>query len=420
MNVITNLQLAASISFTHMRSRLKQTVIATIGVTIGITVFIFMLSFITGSNEYIRAVAFDQSPHLRLYNEAETAAGTILDKVQPQTLNIVDHVKPKDVLPGLKDGKHIVQLLEQDPRISAIAGSLHAQVFYRVGSGTVNGTINGITFESENALFNLQSKLVDGSFKDLNTMPNSIVMGVGLAKRLNVKTGDHLALTTENGNNFFVTVAGTFKTGMTDIDKQQSYASLNTVQRFLGVPAAYITDIKIKLHDMNLAPAMARELEQQYDFQGSDWQQDNAAILQGDVLRSLIVYGVAVTILSVAGFGIFNILTMMIYEKMKDIAILKAMGFSDADIRRIFLLQALIIGITGALLGLALGFLCSWGVSKMPYKSDVMITLDHLPVSFNINYYITGFFFGIMTTTLAGYLPSRKASGVDPITILRG
>lgn len=420
MKILTDLQLAASIALTHMRSRLKQTIVATIGVTIGITVFVFMVSFITGSNEYIRAIAFDQSPHLRLYNEVQATPGTILDNVSTSTINVVEHVRPKDVLSSLKDGKHVVQTLEQDPRISAISGSIHTQVFYRLGSSTINGIMNGIEFDAENSLFNLQSKLVDGSFKELSTLPNSMVMGVGLAKKLNVKTGDRLALTTENGNSFYVTVVGTFKTGVTDIDKQQSYASLNTVQRFLGVPAAYITDIRIKLHDMELAPPLALELEQKYNYQGSDWKQDNAAILQGDVLRSMIVYGVAVTILLVAGFGIFNILTMMIYEKMKDIAILKAMGFSDADIRWIFLIQALIIGITGALLGLVFGFLCSWGVSKMPYKSDVMITLDHLPVSFDMMYYIAGFSFGIITTTLAGYLPSRKASRVDPITILRG
>lgn len=420
MKILTDIQLTASIALTHMRTRLKQTVIATVGVTFGITMFVFMVSFIQGSNEFIKNIAFEQSPHLRLYNEVQTTPGTILDKVQTHTVNIVDHVKPKDVLLSLKDGKQIVQTLQQDHRISAISGSINAQVFYRLGSSAINGIINGIEFEAENSLFNLQAKLVDGSFHELATMPNSLVMGIGLAKRLNVKTGDRLALTTEKGSSFYVTVVGIFKTGMTDIDKQQSYASLNTVQRFLGVPAAYITDIKIKLHDMELAPALSKELQTKYGFQGSDWKQDNSAILEGDALRNMIVYGVAITILLVAGFGIFNILTMMIYEKMKDIAILKAMGFSDADIRWIFLIQALVIGIIGALLGLLFGFLCAYGISKMPYKSDVMITLDHLPVSFNPVYYITGFSFGIITTALAGYLPSRKAARVDPITILRG
>ncbi|WP_212004444.1 ABC transporter permease [Chitinophaga sp. HK235] len=420
MKLFTNIKLAASIALTHMRARLKQTIIATVGVTFGITVFIFLVSFIQGSNDFVKAVAFEQSPHLRLYNEVQTASESVLDKAEPHAINIVAHVKPKDILLNLKDGRQIVQELQQDPRVAAISGSISSQVFYRLGSSTINGSINGIRFEEENALFHLQAKLLDGSFQDLATLPNSLVLGVGLAKRLNVKTGDRLEVTTEKGNNFSIKVVGIFKTGMTDIDKQQSYASLNTVQRFLEVPASYITDIKIKLHDMELAPEMSRELQDKYSFHGSDWKQDNAALLEGDALRNMIVYGVAITILLVAGFGIFNILTMMIYEKMKDIAILKAMGFSDADIRRIFLIQALIIGITGSLMGLVFGFLAAYGISKMPYKSDVMITLDHMPVSFSIVYYVTGFTFGILTTTLAGYLPSRKAANVDPITILRG
>jgi lipoprotein-releasing system permease protein len=249
---------------------------------------------------------------------------------------------------------------------------------------------------------------------------NSILMGVGLAKLLNVRTGDQVVVTTEKGGNFAVIVAGIFKTGLTDIDKQQCYASTKTVQKLLGAPASYLTEIKVKLLDKELAHEMSHELQARYHYQGSDWKKDNASLLEGDVLRKMIVYGVAGTILLVAGFGIFNILTMMIYEKMKEIAILKATGFSDSDVKGIFLTQALVIGAAGAVMGLAFGFLISYAVSKVPFNSDVMITLDHLPVSFKPVYYITGFTFGILTTALSGYLPSRKAAKMDPIAILRG
>jgi lipoprotein-releasing system permease protein len=420
MKIFTDLQLASSIALTHMRAKLKQTIIATIGVTFGIMVFIFMISFMIGVNEYTRDVVFEQSPHLRLYKEAQIAERTVLDEVRPAAVNIVHHVKPKEIGLNLKDGKQVIQELQQSPQIQAVSGSISSQVFYRFGSSTINGTVNGIDYVNENALFNLQDKLVEGNFRELATVPNSLVMGTGLAKRLNVQTGDRLNVTTENGNNFFVGIVGLFKTGLTDIDKQQSYASIGTVQRFLNVPAAYITDIKVKLHDKEQAPEMVQELQKTYDYQGSDWKQDNATLLEGEVLRQMMTYGVAVMILLVAGFGIYNILTMMIYEKMKDIAILKAMGFSDSDIRWIFLTQALVIGIAGALLGLVFGFLAAYSLSQMPFESDVMITMDHLPVSFNIVYYITGFTFGILTTALAGFIPSRNAAKLDPIAILRG
>ncbi|MFN6945597.1 MAG: ABC transporter permease [Cytophagaceae bacterium] len=420
MKFFKDIQLAASIAFIHMRARLKQSIVATIGVTFGITVFIFMVSFITGTNEYMQNIVFEQSPHVRLYNESEIAEKSVLDKVKPEAINIVHHMKPKDIMLNLKDGKQVAQEIKEDPRVDVVSASISSQVFYRFGSSSINGIVNGIEFENENALFSLNEKLEDGSFRELSTRPNSMVMGAGLAERLNVKTGDRIRVTTENGNNFLVSVIGTFKTGMTEIDRRQSYASINTVQRFLNVPASYITDIKIKLHDMEQAPAMSEDLQKRYGFQGSDWMKDNVALLDGEGLRNIITYGVAITILLVAGFGIYNILTMMIYEKMKDIAILKAMGFSDFDIRWIFMTQALVIGVAGALIGLLFGFLAAYGMSQVPYESDVMVTIDHLPVSFDIAFYITGFTFGILTTTLSGYIPSRKAANVDPISILRG
>lgn len=417
---LTNIALSASIAATYMRAKLRQTLVATAGVAFGITVFIFMVSFIQGTNEYTQDVVFQQSPHLRLFNEVQLADQSLLDKRFSDMMNVVHHQKPKDILLNLKDANQVLQDMENDPRVQAASGAITTQVFFRLGSSALNGKLNGVDLEKEDQLFNLSGKIIAGSYEEVMVKTNSILMGVGLAKRLNVRTGDQVVVTTEKGGNFAVIVAGIFKTGLTDIDKQQCYGSLKTVQKLLGAPASYLTEIKVKLLDKELAPETSRELQARYHYQGSDWKKDNASLLEGDVLRKMIVYGVAATILLVAGFGIFNILTMMIYEKMKEIAILKATGFSDSDVKGIFLTQALVIGAAGAVMGLAFGFLISYAVSKVPFNSDVMITLDHLPVSFKPVYYITGFTFGILTTALSGYLPSRKAAKMDPIAILRG
>lgn len=417
---LTNIALSASIAATYMKAKLRQTLVATAGVAFGITVFIFMVSFIQGTNEYTQDVVFQQSPHLRMYNEVQLADQSLLDRRFPGVINQVYHQKPKDILLNLKDVNQVLTELRADPRVQAASGAIATQVFFRLGSSSLNGKINGVDLEREDQLFNLSSKVTEGSYEEVNVKTNSVLMGIGLAKRLNVTTGDQIIVTTEKGGNFPVIVSGIFKTGLTDIDKQQCYASIKTVQKLLGVPASYLTEIKVKLFDKELAPEMSGQWQARYHYQGSDWKKDNASLLEGDVLRRMIVYGVAGTILLVAGFGIFNILTMMIYEKMKEIAILKATGFSDSDVRGIFLTQALVIGAAGAVMGLMFGFLISYAVSKVPFNSDVMITLDHLPVSFKPVYYITGFTFGILTTALSGYLPSRKAAKMDPISILRG
>lgn len=420
MKPITDLKLAVSVAFTHMRARLKQTLVAMAGVAFGITTFIFLLGMIKGIQAYTQAMVFEQSPHVHLFNQVGLSGGSLSEKAHPGEINVVHHRRPKAVAPNLKDGLHTIAEIRRDPRVQAAAGSIVTQVFYRLGSLSVNGQVNGIDFEASDRLFQLSDKLMTGSFEELSTIPNSLVMGVGLARKLNVQVGDHLELTTEKGDNFSVKIIGIFKTGLTAIDDQQSYASLKTAQRFLGVPNSYITDIKVMLQDSEMAAEVSREFQERYAYSGSNWKIDNATFLQGYVLQNMIAYGVAVVILLVAGFGIFNILTMMTYEKMKDIAILKATGFSNRDVRRIFMTQALCIGMAGAVSGLIFGYLASYALSKMPYHTDVMITLDHLPVSFNPLYYVTGFCFGLLTTALAGYLPSRKAAKVDPITILRG
>lgn len=411
--------LAVSIASTHMKAKMKQTVIATFGVAFGISVFIFMVSFMEGVNQFTEDIIFEQSPHLRLYNEMQLESHSILDREDNTRWNVVHHQRPKDIQPNLKDGMRAIEQLRDDPRVLSLSGSVATQLFYRVGSSSTNGQIIGIQYEDEDALFNLTEKIMEGGHEKLSTQPNSLLMGIGLANRLNVSEGDKLSVTTERGDSYQVTVIGLFKTGIFDIDNQRSYASLKTVQRFLGVPSAHITDIKVKLHDKEMASQLSDEFGSRFAYSASDWKADNEAMIEGNALSGIISYGVSITILLVAGFGIFNILTMMIYEKMKDIAILKAIGFSDTDVRWIFLTQAIVIGAIGALAGLLFGFLLSYATSKVPYE-DAMFSMDHLPVSFEAVYYATGFTFGIITTVLAGYIPSRHAANVDPITILRG
>jgi lipoprotein-releasing system permease protein len=113
-------------------------------------------------------------------------------------------------------------------------------------------------------------------------------------------------------------------------------------------------------------------------------------------------------------------MNMVIIGKMKDIAILKAEGFARKDIVQIFLSQSLIIGLVGAIAGLLLGFLLSYGLSKVPWPEDEFIVIKHFPVNFNTSYYVVGLIFGLTTTGLAGLLPALKASRIDPVAILRG
>jgi lipoprotein-releasing system permease protein len=129
---------------------------------------------------------------------------------------------------------------------------------------------------------------------------------------------------------------------------------------------------------------------------------------------------VGITLLIVAGFGIYNILNMMIYEKMDSIAILKATGFSGRDAKLIFLLIALSIGFFGGLFGLFFGYILSAIIDQISFNTAALPTIKTYPINYNPVFYLIGSTFSLITTYLSGWFPAQKASKIDPVIIIRG
>ena len=417
-----NIKLIKDISVSLLLARWKQTLVAAIGVTFSITMFIGLLSFMSGLNRLLDGLVINRTAHVRLYNEI------LPSKDQPADLfpdfrnhyNFVRSVKPKKEMLEIRNNAAIMSSLKKDPRVSGIAPKITAQVFYTVSTIELTGVINGIDVEAENRLFTFKDYVTKGNYIDLKNVPNSIILGKGAADKMLANIGDMINVTTSQGERMQLKVVGYYQSGLSDIDKVQSYASINTTQKLLGVSNNYITDIQIKLKDIQTAPLLAKEFRQLFDVEAMDIQTANAQFETGSYVRTLISYSVGITLLIVAGFGIYNILNMMIYEKMDSIAILKATGFSGKDVNRIFISIALTIGIFGGLLGLVFGFGLSALIDQIPFNTTALPTIKTYPVDYNPKFYLIGILFSIITTYFAGYFPSRKASKIDPVIIIRG
>jgi lipoprotein-releasing system permease protein len=288
------------------------------------------------------------------------------------------------------------------------------------GSTRLSASLLGVDILKEAELYNLEDYIVAGSTRNLAMNENGILMGKGAADLLSLDVGDIVQLATVSGDLFPLKIVGLYQSGLADIDKVQSYVNLKTAQRLQGESVNYITDINIKLYDMEKAPEVARDLENVYGITSVDIQQANAQFEAGSSIRNLISYAVSITLLIVAGFGIYNILNMLIYEKMNDIAILKATGFSGRDVQLIFLSQALIIGVLGGLLGLLVGYGVSVLISNTPFETAALPTIKTYPVNFEPIFYVIGIIFALVSTFFAGYLPSRRAMKIDPVEIIRG
>ncbi|HRF81455.1 MAG TPA: ABC transporter permease [Flavobacteriales bacterium] len=415
------MRLLLSISLTLLRAKLRQSIVAAVGVMFSITMFVTLLGFMNGLNSLLDGLILNRSPHIRLYNELKASPTQPIDlTTDSSTYNFVRNVKPKNELPKLRNAQAIMDALKNDPRVLAVSPRLVAQVFFNVGTVDLNAQVNGIDVTQEVLYYRFADHLTQGDPHDLATSTNTIVLGKGLADMMEASIGETVQVTTATGERAMLRVSGIFQSGIADADKVQCYANIKTVQKLLARPSSYYTDINVKLHDLMEAPAMGKELARRYDVDALDIQTANAQFETGSDVRNIISYAVGVVLLIVAGFGIYNILNMMIYEKLDAIAILKATGFSGSDVRRIFLLLSMIIGIAGGVSGLIGGFTLQNIIDNIPFVTAALPTVKTFPIDYSAKYYIIAVTFALLTTWVAGWFPARKASQVDPVEIIRG
>ena len=419
---MTNWKVILHIAKTHLLTKMKSTVTASLGVTFGIGAYITLVSFMTGLNKMLDDLILNQTPHIHLYNEIEPSSVqpvALYDEFE-DALNIVHSIKPKKSQSKIHNALPILSYLKQRENVKGATPQLRAQIFYLSGSIEIGGNLIGIDVMEEVRLSNFQDYIVAGSAEALLNLDNGILLGAGLADKMSLNIGDRVQISTVRGDIFPLKIVGLYQSGIADIDNIQSYANLNTVQRIQGEAENYITDINVKLYNIDEAVPMAKQLQNQFNVKATDIKAANAQFETGSNIRNLITYAVSVTLLIVAGFGIYNILNMLIYEKMKDIAILKATGFSGKDVQLIFMSQAMIIGLIGGIVGLVIGLGLSRIIDNVPFETEALPTITTFPVNYRVKYYVIGIVFALLSTFIAGYLPSSKAKKIDPVRIIRG
>lgn len=417
-----NNKLIYRISVSLLFARWRQTLVAATGVTFSITMFIALLGFMNGLNDMLDGLILNRIPHVRLFNEIKINAHQPINSSAEfsSSYNFVHSIKPTNSLQEIYNGPMILSAIRTDQRVLGASSRITGQVFFNTGNIDIPAAVNGIDPDLEISLFHFDDYITQGSPTDLKVVTNSIILGKALADNLLATIGDVIQVTTGQGEHVSLRVVGFFETGLQDYDKTQSYALLSTARKLLGKPNSFITEIQVRLKNIVWSPEVAREYSEVFDTQAEDIQTANAEFETGSFIRSLISYAVGVTLLIVAGFGIYNILNMLIYEKMDSIAILKATGFSGRDVNHIFLLIALSIGVSGGSLGLLFGFLISLGIDQLPFETKSLPSVTTYPVNYDVVYYLIAFAFSLVCTYLAGWFPATKASRIDPVIIIRG
>jgi lipoprotein-releasing system permease protein len=410
------------IALTHLKAKKRQTIVAMLGVTFGIAIFIFQAGLMSGFQSTFIEQTVNTTANIRIYNEAEKNRKSILEKNDQDKAHwyLVRNIKPKDEQPRIKNGYQIIEKLEKHPEVTGVSPFLGSQAIFKMGIAQMSGRVSGVNIEKENLLFDLAKNTKQGDIFSLQTIPNGIILGEGLAELLGAGMNDNIYVISPRGVELEMKVVGIHRSGLTEADKTRAYINIRNAQKLLQVDGAYITDINLKLKDINKAEALAKEFSSKYGYSAQDWKSANANIFGIFKIQNMITYLIIASILIVSGFGIFNILMMIIYEKMQDIAILKAIGYKDRDIRVIFLTESLIIGVIGGLMGLLLGYAMQSIVGSIKMDVKGFVSMEYLKFNRSPVFYAFAYAFGLVVTAVSGYIPARKASKVDPIDIIRG
>lgn len=406
------------IAYVYLTSKLKQTAVAVLGVTFGISMYVFMNSFMTGVNDTQTDLAFSTLAHIRVYNDGPDDNTDLVKKAYPSgTLSHIRSAKVIQYTEGIKQSGEILAFLKGIPELQAMTPEVNVNVFFRNGANKVNGTLSGVDVENENKVFKSATYMLQGDWNQLKYRSDGVIIGSGLAKTLSLNLDDNINVLTSDGISKNFKVIGIFETGIINADKTKAYLAIGATRQLLAKNADYVTDIQVNIGDFKQADNVARRIAPVIPYKTESWQASNQQLEAGSRLRDIIAVAVSLTILIVAGFGIYNIMNMTINEKIREIAILKAMGFAGKDITRIFLTQALVIGLIGGVVGMSFGYLVSVIVEHIPFR---IASLTHLPMAYYWTDYLLAFCFGMATTFVAGYLPARKASKIDPVNIIRG
>ncbi len=400
------------IATTYLFTNKKLTVVAVMGVLLGMSIYIFMNSMLIGFDRSSSESIFKSTAHIRVYkddilsqplHQSEGATSVIINpKVVPTSNTIIN---PDE----------IVALIKKNPEVTIVTPQVSTTIFYNVGKTQLAGMAIGVIPAQADPMFNIKSTIVEGDFDRMQGNPNAIAIGSGIAEKLSLKINDNINISSPKGVNRNLKVTAIFKTNNSAIDKTKSYINLATTQQLLLENNTYVTDINVNVKDPNTASSIAPKLTMLTGYKSEGWREANETIMAAFRMRRIIITLVSNTLLIVAGFGIYNILNMTVSQKINDIAILKAMGFKGKDVIRIFLTQALSIGVMGVIGGMIMAAVLVTLLKKVYIGGDI----GFFPIDYELTKFIQGTVVGMIITFFAGYLPARKAAQVDPVSIFR-
>lgn len=405
----------------QLLSSKKQSALTLLSITLGAAAYVVISGMMIGFQEFIISQLISNDAHVRISSRTELIGERSLNDVFfPKAALIKWGIPPS----GRRENESIenprgwFDLLSQNTDVLAFAPQLKTQVLARRGKTSVSASLIGTDVEQQVHVTKIEENMVKGQFIDIAAGGNRVVVGDGLLSRLGARYSETILLTSAFGEPVPVKVAGVFHIGIKTIDDSAIFGHLGDVQNINHTPSR-VSDIAIKLTDPSIAAVQASQWQSLSLDLVQSWDQANEGILSVFKTQDFVRNAMTFSILIVAGFGIYNILSMAVSQRQKEIAILRSMGYESHDIVSLFLSQGVILGTMGGLLGMVIGNLICHYISTIPISKERGFGGDTIMMSYSTLIYVKAFLLAFCSSSLAGWLPARAAGKLSPMDIIR-
>ena len=403
--------------YTRAKRRLKRNgfisfiaSISMLGITLGVAALIIVLSVMNGFQKEVR----------------------------DRMLSVLPHIEVMQVEGTLNNWKALAQQLSKEPEVKGVAPYVVSQAMLSVGSNVRGVMLRGILPEQEPQVSDIAKQVFSGHWQDIQPGSYKIVLGLELARNLQVGVGDQLMLIVPDGQVSIAgfvprvktfTVAAIFTAGHYEYDSTLAYIHLQDAMTLLRSSSP--TGLRLRINHLQEAPEVALALQKKLppNVWVSDWSQQNRSWFAAVKTEKRMMFIILTLIVAVAAFNLVSTLVMSVTDKQADIAILRTMGATPFSIMKIFVIQGMLIGLIGTLLGVFFGTLIAYNVGHIVAFLEALLGIEFLPKSI---YFISQMpsdihFSDVITIALMSFLfsllatlyPSWRASMVNPAQALR-
>lgn len=409
------MNLVFDVALTHVLARARQTLIAVLSVATGVGFAIMIAAMLEGSEDDFIETLVDTIPHVAISDERDRPtlqpAQVFYDAAE------IHGLTPEVRRRGIKNPRATIAALK-DWVPGAITPSVKSNGLLRYAGRDVAVAIIGVDPQTEVKVSKLAEQMRAGTVQSLYTASNALILGTRLAEKVGARVGANVTVTATSGVRINATVVGLFRTGSRQVDESTAYALIKTAQ-ILENQIGLVNEIRIRTPDPLNSQPIADRIAAETGYKAVSWAEANEDLMSTLRFRNIMLYTIVGATLLVASFGTYNIISTITNEKARDIAIMKSFGFTAQTVQRIFVVEALIMGTLGSILGFALGYvLCLW-LGSIEFTNPY-VDYDRLPIAYTWRHYFLAALAALGSSLVAGYFPARKAASVHPVEIIRG